>query len=202
MARKNRTQYAILGFLASEPGTGYDIRHAFEIISGFWHESYGQIYPTLRRLTDEGLVTKQAEAGAKGADRIVYEITQKGRDALEAWLEEPVRIAPERLEILLRIIFGERTEPETLIRQVEHYRSEMLKRYDECKQHEREPVEGELVLEQLTVKYGLKQIAATIEWCDETLLEMRTFCGRLLLKLNEHRLLLEFANAVPDTQKF
>ena len=105
MARKNRTQFAILGFLASESGTGYDIRIWLEGISSMWHESYGQIYPTLKRLSEDGLVTKKVTDGAKGSDKYVYSITKKGRKALTNWLEEDVYFAPPRHELSLACVF-------------------------------------------------------------------------------------------------
>jgi len=56
----NRTAYTILGMLSIEPNlsaSGYEIRKAIESTVGyFWGESFGQIYPTLKRLAAEGLI--------------------------------------------------------------------------------------------------------------------------------------------------
>ena len=58
MARINKTQYAILGFLSFEPMSGYDIQKlAKESIGYFWQEGYGQIYPVLKKLLAHGLVS-------------------------------------------------------------------------------------------------------------------------------------------------
>src|ERR1035441_9620557 len=58
---RNRTAYVLLGLLSIEPNqSGYDLRKAIESSVGyFWGESYGQIYPTLKRLA----------AGGRGPDR-------------------------------------------------------------------------------------------------------------------------------------
>jgi DNA-binding PadR family transcriptional regulator len=46
-----RTRCAILGVLAFEDSTGYEIRKLLsETTAHFWKESYGQIYPALEVL--------------------------------------------------------------------------------------------------------------------------------------------------------
>ena len=57
---RSSTDYAILGMLTLRPMSGYDIRATIgESIAYFWTESYGQIYPTLKRLTKEKLLTRR-----------------------------------------------------------------------------------------------------------------------------------------------
>ncbi|MGH9601902.1 MAG: PadR family transcriptional regulator, partial [Terriglobales bacterium] len=47
----NTTRFALLGLLSLGPQSGYDLKKRMEqSIAHFWSESYGQIYPTLRRL--------------------------------------------------------------------------------------------------------------------------------------------------------
>ena len=54
----NSTSYVILGGLSVEPNlSGYDMRKGIQNSIGyFWGESYGQIYPALKRLASEGLI--------------------------------------------------------------------------------------------------------------------------------------------------
>ena len=55
MAKANKSRYAILGMLALEAASGYQIKKEMEeSTSNFWHESYGQIYPILKLLTENG----------------------------------------------------------------------------------------------------------------------------------------------------
>lgn len=52
-----KTRYVILGLLNEEPLSGYDIKKIIDIrMSFFWQESYGQIYPELSKLREEGLI--------------------------------------------------------------------------------------------------------------------------------------------------
>src|SRR5687767_64246 len=102
------TRYVILGFLAQgTPLSGYDIRKLIGLTVGhFWNESFGQLYPELRRLTKSGLITAVAASAKARRRRISYRITAEGRRALAAWLKRPA--APERIrnELLLKVFFG------------------------------------------------------------------------------------------------
>ena len=55
---QSQTSYVILGILAIHPHqSGYEIRKTIQQSVGFfWSESFGQIYPTLKRLNAEKLI--------------------------------------------------------------------------------------------------------------------------------------------------
>ena len=56
------TPNALLGLLSLGPMSGYDIRQLIpRSIGHFWSESYGQIYPGLKRLSAAGFVEKKTE---------------------------------------------------------------------------------------------------------------------------------------------
>src|SRR5690242_10382811 len=106
-ARARSTPYAVLGMLSLAPMSGYDIRKESEQSIGyFWSESYGQIYPALRDLKAQGLIRRRPGPRGGGRDRHVYEITERGREALAAWRAEPPRDMPLRNELLLKLFFG------------------------------------------------------------------------------------------------
>ena len=95
MATPNRTHFAILGFLTHGPMSGYDIKKLVEeSTENFWSESFGQLYPALRRLTQVGLIEKNEEPSLGGRPRHIDNINDRGRAALTAWLREPT--APAR----------------------------------------------------------------------------------------------------------
>jgi len=105
--RARSTPYAILGLLSIAPMSGYDIRkEAASSIGYFWNESYGQIYPSLRDLAAQGLIRRRAGRRGGTRDRHVYEITERGREALAAWRAEPPRETSVRSELLLKLFFG------------------------------------------------------------------------------------------------
>jgi DNA-binding PadR family transcriptional regulator len=50
-------RYLILGLLAEQPITGYDIRkHVQAMLRAVTNASYGTLYPTLHKLLAEGVV--------------------------------------------------------------------------------------------------------------------------------------------------
>ncbi|HDQ15349.1 MAG TPA: PadR family transcriptional regulator [Sediminispirochaeta sp.] len=80
-------KFAILGLLDEEPHYGYEIKQKFEQMMGsLWPISYGQLYPTLRKLAEEKLVTMQTVQGKKAVEKNVYSITNSGRERFLRWL--------------------------------------------------------------------------------------------------------------------
>jgi DNA-binding PadR family transcriptional regulator len=68
-------------------------------------ESFGQIYPELRRLVDERLA-ERIDEGKGARDQKRYRLTSPGRDSLEAWLARPPQPDLRRSELLLKSFFG------------------------------------------------------------------------------------------------
>jgi len=102
---RDRTRYLILGLLAEGPATGYDIRRITALrYRFFWSESYGQIYPGLRRLAKEGFV-RLIESENEGRGRRLYEITDAGRSALSTWIASPAGPDIVRSQALLKLYF-------------------------------------------------------------------------------------------------
>lgn len=175
-AQASRTRFAILGLLASEPRSGYDIKkEVAERISHFWNESVGHLYPVLRRLLETGLVTRTSHRGGARPTRHEYAITEAGRRELEAWLREPVAPTPPRLEILLKTYFGAHAPPEVLTAHVTAYRTERARQLALLESvHDMlrtgAPT-GETRHLRMTIRAGILSARAALTWCDEVLAE-------------------------------
>lgn len=106
----NKTRYALLGLLAERPCSGYELKQVVgQRFALFWKESYGQIYPELRRLVTEGL----AEAGPPGTrGKTEYQITASGRQALADWVAAPADDDQVRSELLLKLYFAAWNPPQ------------------------------------------------------------------------------------------
>jgi DNA-binding PadR family transcriptional regulator len=101
----------ILGLLWLEPRSGYDIKAAVDRTTRFfWAASYGQIYPELRRLEDDGLVVG-VEMATGGRRRRVFRLTRAGEDALRGWLRGGEPLVELRDESLLRLFFADALPP-------------------------------------------------------------------------------------------
>ena len=114
---RNRTAYVLLGLLSIEPNqSGYDLRKAIESSVGyFWGESYGQIYPTLKRLAAEGLIAACDSVLKARQRRKEYSLTDAGRACLREWLALPFHNDPPRNEFLLKLFFGREAAPSVSI---------------------------------------------------------------------------------------
>lgn len=109
-----KSKYVVLGMLARTPQTGYTIKKWIEKeYSHFWQESFGQIYPTLKKLVAEGFAVSSGEP-INGRGQIVYSITDAGRKELSDWLCKEPEIEKLRYEILLKVSFGENTNVDVL----------------------------------------------------------------------------------------
>jgi len=177
--RENKSQYAVLGLLGMGPMSGYDIKKKFEKIAGnFWNASYGQIYPILKRLAGKGLATKSIEKQDGKPDRHIYALTEKGREVLRRWLVEPVARQIGRHEILLKLFFGKQVSLADNIRQVEHFRDLSIVELGNIKVTE-EYLKTEkkgnpnLDYQLMTVSYGKHVNSAILNWCNETLSQLR-----------------------------
>jgi DNA-binding PadR family transcriptional regulator len=82
---------AILGLISQRPLTGYDLRKIFLTTPmGHFSSSPGAIYPALRRIEEADWIRGDASAGRTRRQRMVYEITARGRKALKEHLSQSV----------------------------------------------------------------------------------------------------------------
>ena len=131
MPAPKKTWFAILGLLNWQPMSGYDIKKMVEIaLSYFWSESYGQLYPTLNRLVDEGLAKKKLARRHEKRERYVYSITPKGRRALQAWLLGESELPKVRDEFKLKFFLTAQMSPSQGTRLLEQYRSKLRERHE------------------------------------------------------------------------
>ena len=168
---ENRSRFAILGALTIRPMSGYDIRQFFaQSVSHFWDESYGQIYPMLKALHSAGLVSPVKRP--RESRRIAYQITERGRAALAAWLSEPVDPVPGRTEILLKLFFIREAPPKTAKKLLANYRERhkvLLARYTAMSAGlaAEYPHNPNLSNWLVTLSFGAHVSRALLEWCDE-----------------------------------
>ena len=95
--------YAILGLLAREPLTGYDIAQKLKLPIGFfWTASHSQIYPELEELERERLVTHKLVRQKRRPDKKIFSLSAAGRQALAEWVIQAVEPPRVRDELLLK----------------------------------------------------------------------------------------------------
>lgn len=95
--------YALLGLLARNEQTGYDLSQGLkDPVSFFWHAQHSQIYPELAKLESSGLVKYKLVEQTERPDKKVYSLTATGKKRLEAWLTAPLEVPKVRDELVLK----------------------------------------------------------------------------------------------------
>ena len=177
MARKkDSNQYAMLGLLTMGAMSGYDMREFYNrSMVFFWNESYGQIYPTLKRMTAEGLVTFRHDQKEGKPARKLYSITEKGREALREWLGEPPRDKGVRSEFFLKLFLGSSTDNEVSAGHIRDWmdksqeRLEALTRIQPLLEAEAERGNREALFRLLTLDFGRRVEQTYVEWGRDSL---------------------------------
>jgi PadR family transcriptional regulator AphA len=161
------TGRVILGMIAFGRKTGYEIKQLVDTSTRhFWAASYGQIYPELRRLEQQGFVCGRPEPSGARA-RTVYELTDDGWGALREWLAADAEPLYElRDEGMLKLFFSELT-PELRIEHVRAMRALYQRKLDQLRLIEAK-LSGMPSGPGLTLEIGLGIFRWLVDWCEAT----------------------------------
>ena len=173
MPRTSRTPYAILGALSQGSMSGYDVRQLFDREGMFfWNESYGQIYPMLKRLHSQGHVEMTVEEREVGPERKLYSLTDKGRAELTRWLRQPATPHSTRDEYLLKLHFAQADRPSVALASIEKLHDEVEAATERLSEERAElqeltPDQQERLYHDLTMRWAELYHEARIKWCRE-----------------------------------
>jgi len=177
--RSSSSMEVLLGLLAIESMSGYDLGVSIRASVGhIWNESYGQIYPNLKKLAAGGFVTSKTEKQKGKPDRRIYSITKKGNERLKQWLAIPPQPEIARNELLLKLFFGAQSSPEILIGFVERMMESegaVLREltrlgHEEIAQNAHYPGAPYW---KMAAHFGQMELQAHLRWAEETLGELR-----------------------------
>ncbi len=174
--REKASRFAILGMLTlGKKKSGYDLKKAIATsTANFWSESYGNIYPTLRKLLEEGAIREENDkVPATKRPKQLYSITEKGRQSLKQWLRQPMAERSEDNELLLKLFFGSMMSPGESLTLVKAHRDHHIALLERFKAIERRIMTGSSTDEQkvylrATLSYGQAVSQALIQWSSAT----------------------------------
>lgn len=163
-------KHAILGILKEASRHGYELKSIFdERIGNFWNLNYGQIYTTLDRLDKEGLISGTEEEQNTRPDKKVYDISPKGIQELERWLQEPAT-KPRALrdELFIKLVFISRENPELALRLLERQTQiymEQMRELTETKYRlTKEGINSDNIMTDLLTDAALFHAEADVRW--------------------------------------
>ena len=163
----NGTAYVVLRMLGLGARTGYDVKNIVDKSARFfWAASYGQIYPELKRLEDQGLVHGRPEP-LGGRARTVYDLTEAGKAVLEHWLAADDEPSYElRDEGMLKLFFSD-SLPERrieIVRAIRRREERDLAHLRSIEPHASKGPTGSY----LTLQMGIELTESIIKWCEAT----------------------------------
>ena len=181
--KDNNAKYVVLGLLSHNPMTGYDIKKSVATrMSYFWDLSYGQIYPTLKQLEKDKLITEKTEINPKGPNRKVYTITEIGHQRTPNLANQTrkkrspqIRIPPQTN---LRRPNHTRNEPKTH-RRIQSRNQKILKTmtlFEESLKPILNQSESHYHV-YLTILLGKSISKASVEWADNALKMLQEHTG-------------------------
>jgi DNA-binding PadR family transcriptional regulator len=169
----------LLGLLTVEPMSGYDLgQNIRSSVGHFWNESYGQIYPNLKRLAADGFVSCKTERQKGKPDRRIYSIAKKGRERLANWLAVEPQPEIPRNELLLKLFFGAQVSPEISIQHVERMAESESAFLEQLRRIEQEVISKnqqypDAPYWKMAARFGQMELKAHLKWAEETLAELR-----------------------------
>lgn len=165
---------AILGLLAQKPRHGYELHAAFSAVVGeaTWDVKPAQIYTTLERLEESGLVETKSDLGeGREPDRRIYAITNDGRDALKGWFDEGVATEHQRDEFFVKLMIGLVSGEADPARVIQTQRSRLYQElHDATSQRDGFDPLSEIA-QILLVDKAIMHLEADLRWLD--MIEMR-----------------------------
>lgn len=169
------TRHVILGLLVKQPMSGYDIKALFKGLSWMTGSpSYGSLYPTLHALREEAMVDVTVQMGEGKPSRKLYTITERGHQALRAWLQKPAAPELSTKDFVRQLIVFENTSKGELRSYLERRREQLtayLSRTNSVKQHGDIQPESDSG-QRLVYDYGVAMAKAEMSWLNERLGEL------------------------------
>lgn len=102
-------RHTLLGLLAKEPRYGYELRASFMALAGgqeAWEVKPAQIYTTLNRMVESGLVSKNSLEGESADEKVKFTLTPAGQAELDKWLGEGSLSDPQQDAFFLKLMLS------------------------------------------------------------------------------------------------
>lgn len=171
MAEKNLTtlEYALLGLVGLSPMTGYDVHKVFATTPlAHFSSSPGAIYPALRRLAKIGLLVARLDTAKEARPRRVYSLTSAGREALDAWLHQPVSreelIRGAGAPVLRFSLAGDRLTRDEILAYLETYRNAVAAYLEELYAYVKPASGPDNLHGTLAVYQGIRGLESELRW--------------------------------------
>lgn len=163
-------RYVILGLLAQQPMSGYDVRRLLQSISWLTGTpSAGSIYPSLRGLLQADLVTVDVQLRPDRPPRKVYTPTEAGRQELRRSLERPVAPGASMKAFVNRLIVAGSQSSAALVSDMRQRKSDVEGWHSTLAQLRGSLDGGPDRGQRMVIDYALSVARAEIAWLSDEL---------------------------------
>jgi DNA-binding PadR family transcriptional regulator len=160
---------ALLGLLAQRSRHGYELHAAFEAIIGGmqnWDVKPAQIYTTLARLEESGLVGEEAVEQDGGPEKRVYAITSMGREALGEWFASGVAAELQRDEFFIKLMLALATGEASPYRVIQSQRAALYQELHTATQQRNKADPRRELAQILLLDKVIMHLEADLRWLD------------------------------------
>lgn len=164
------TSYVILGHLALRSWSTYELAQQMKRSTRhYWPRAESKIYEEPKKLVAHGLATATREYTGR-RPRAVYTITDKGRNALRRWLDEPGQPPLVEFEGVVKVLFAEQGTKEQLLATLRSIREDAQRTQEEHVALAADlmrtggPFPDRLHINELVFKYMWEQTETVIRW--------------------------------------
>ena len=124
MTNLTPTSYAVLSLLGVRAWSAYELTQQMgRSLNWFWPKAESLVYEECKKLARRGLTTTHREHQGRRS-RTVYTITDQGRAALRAWLDQPTAGPRLEFEAMLQVAFADHGSREQLLKNLQAIRAE------------------------------------------------------------------------------
>lgn len=166
-------RHAVLGLLQQRPRHGYELHAALLALSAgdLWDVKPAQIYATLDRLSEQGLVREQAGVQSGGPQRRPFELTDSGVAELRTWFSMPVEQAYARDEFFLKLMLAITSGIEAPVQVLRTQRASLYRDLHELLSQRQAATERGALAHQLQLDQAVMHVEADLRWLE--LVELR-----------------------------
>ena len=126
MSREHLSPFAyVVLTLVGQAGAGpHDLVRMARSGRIYWDAAESQFYAEPKRLAEHGYLTAAKQPG-RTHQRTHYALTEKGREAIAAWLSAPAKFARIQNEPVVRLLGSEYAERGVVLKSLQALRSEL-----------------------------------------------------------------------------
>ncbi|MFF5408302.1 PadR family transcriptional regulator [Streptomyces misionensis] len=162
----------LLALLAHGPAHGYELKRDLEQLLGaaYPQPNIGQIYVTLGRLEKSGLIEGEEVEQSSRPNKKIYQLTDAGQEALQAWFEATSEEPRVRDEFFMKLVLAPRTGLADQIALINRQRRHYLNTMRHLSRTAAEDRDNRI--SQLLIEGAMLHLQADLDWlerCQEEL---------------------------------